>query len=117
MLAARNSKCNWQSAPTTTLVFGTNIHPELAKLQCEQGALHSYREAEANLKKLNVHRRQVNNHNQVKQMTNQVGSVLAKENRKPPARGKCPVPARKLIVQVDGGHIPIPCQERVRGDV
>ena len=58
--------CNWQSAPTTTIVFGTSIHPDLAKLQCEQGALHTYREAQTNLEKLNVHRRRVNNHNKVK---------------------------------------------------
>jgi len=29
-------------------VFGTDIHPDLAKLQCEQGALFSYREAQSN---------------------------------------------------------------------
>ena len=34
-----NPECNWQSTPTTTTVFGTDIHPDLAKLQCEQGAL------------------------------------------------------------------------------
>jgi hypothetical protein len=100
-------ECNWQSAPTTTTVFGTNIHPDLAKLQCEQGALHTYREAQANLEKLNVHRRPVNNHNQVKQMTNQVGAVLANENLKPVTQDECVPPATEVIVQVDGGHLPI----------
>jgi len=37
-------------------VFGTSIHPDLARLQCEQGTLHSYREAQTNLEKLTVHR-------------------------------------------------------------
>lgn len=46
-----NPECHWQSAPTTTSVFGTSIHPDLAKLQCEQGALYSYREAQTNLEK------------------------------------------------------------------
>jgi len=32
---------------TVTSMFGTNIHPDLAKLQCEQGALFSYREHKA----------------------------------------------------------------------
>jgi len=41
----QNPECNWHSGPTTTSVFGTDIHPDLAKLQCEQGALFSYREA------------------------------------------------------------------------
>ena len=62
--------CNWQSTPTTTTVFGTSIHPDLAKLQCEQGALHAYREAQTNLEKLTVRRRPVNNHNKIKEITN-----------------------------------------------
>jgi hypothetical protein len=102
----RNPECHWQSAPTTTSVFGTSIHPDLAKLQCEQGALYSYREAQANLEKLTVHRRQVNNHNQIRQITDDVGEVLAEENLKPPTKEDCAPPAQEVIVQVDGGHIP-----------
>lgn len=102
-----NPECNWQSAPTTTSVFGTSIHPDLAKLQCEQGTLHSYREAQTNLEKLTVHRRPVNNHNQIRQITDKVGEILAQENLKPPAPEDCAPPARELVVQVDGGHIPI----------
>ena len=103
----RNPECNWHSAPTTTSVFGTSIHPDLAKLQCEQGALYSYRKAQSNLEKFTVHRRPVNNHNKIKLMTNQVGEVLAEENLKPPTKKDCAPPADELIVQVDGGHIPI----------
>jgi hypothetical protein len=87
-------------------VFGTSIHPDLAKLQCEQGALYSYREAQTNLEKLTVHRRQVNNHNQIRQITDDVGEVLAEENLKPPTKEDCAPPAQEVIVQVDGGHIP-----------
>ena len=100
-----NPECHWQSAPTTTSVFGTSIHPDLAKLQCEQGALYSYREAQTNLEKLTVHRRRVNNHNQIRQITDNVGEVLAADNLKPPAQKACAPPAHELIVQVDGGHI------------
>ena len=102
-----NPECDWQSAPTTTSFFGTSIHPDLAKLQCEQGALYSYREAQTNLDKLTVHHRRVNNHSQVKRMTDKVGEVLAEENLKPPTPKDCAPPATELIVQVDGGHIPI----------
>lgn len=102
----RNPECDWQSSPTTSSVFGTSIHPDLAKLQCEQGALHSYREAQTNLEKLTVHRRRVNNHNQIRQLTDRVGEVLAKENLKPPAKEDCASRIDALIVQVDGGHIP-----------
>lgn len=55
-----NRECRWQKVPTVTSVFGTNIHPDLAKLQCEQGALFSYREVQSNLDKLNTYHRSVN---------------------------------------------------------
>jgi len=75
----RNPECDWQSTPTTTSVFGTSIHPDLAKLQCEQGALYSYRQAQ-NLEKLTVRRRSVNNHNNIKLLTTQVGAVLSRKS-------------------------------------
>lgn len=103
----KNSECNWNSGPTTTSVFGTDIHPDLAKLQCEQGALFSYREAASNLEKLNAQRRRINNHDRVKIMTNDLGAQIAQENYKTPSAEELPVPAQELIVQVDGGHIPI----------
>jgi hypothetical protein len=102
----KNPDCHWQSAPTTTSVFGTDIHPDLAKLQCEQGALHSYRDAAANLDKLNAGHRSINNHDRVKIMTNRLGAQLAQENGKAPTLEELPLPAPELIVQVDGGHIP-----------
>jgi hypothetical protein len=102
----KDPECKWENAPTTTSVFGTDIHPDLAKLQCEQGALHSYRDAAGNLEKLNAQRRRVNNHDRVKHLTNQVGEQLSQENQKPPSDEELPVPAQELIVQVDGGHIP-----------
>ena len=102
-----NPDCHWQSTPSTTSVFGTSIHPDLAKLQCEQGALHSYRKAQSNLEKLTVHRRPVNNHTNVKEITNQVGAALALENLKPIAAPKDTSGAKEVIIQIDGGHIPI----------
>ncbi len=108
----RNPECDWQSSPTTTSVFGTSIHPDLAKLQCEQGALYSYREAQSNLEKLTVLRRPVNNHNKIKLITTQVGAVISQENLKSPDLGECAPPATEVIVQVDGGHIPIKDQDK-----
>ncbi len=99
-------ECDWQSTPTTNSVFGTSIHPDLAKLQCEQGALESFRKAQTNLEKLNVHRRPVNNHNNIKLITNAVGAVLAQENLKPATVLEDASSAPEVILQVDGGHIP-----------
>lgn len=71
-----NSDCNLQSRPTTTTVIGINIHPDLANLQCEQGALFSYRETQTNLEKVNATRCSVNNYTRNKTITNQVGTLL-----------------------------------------
>lgn len=105
-----NPACNWQGSPTVTSLFGASIHPDLAKLQCEQGALYSYREAEHNLERINCKPRGINNHTQVKRLTGKVGEVLATQNFQMPAESECAAPATELIVQVDGGHIPT--QER-----
>ena len=102
-----NPDCSWQSTPTTTTVFGTDIHPDLAKLQCEQGALFSYREAQTNLEKLNCARRSVNNHTRIQSLTNQVGARLSQDTVRKPDPNECAAAATDLIVQVDGGHIPV----------
>ena len=102
----KNPECKWQSTPTTSTVFGTDTHPDLVKLQCEQGALYSYRKAQRNLENLNCQRRSVNNHVQVQHITNAVGERLSRENQKLPQPEELPAPAAELIVQVDGGHIP-----------
>ena len=107
-----NPECSWQSSPTVTSLFGTSIHPELAKLQCEQGALYSYREAENNLEKINCQPRGINNHTQVKRLTGKVGEVLATGNLQMPAKSECAAPATELIIQVDGGHIPTTEQQK-----
>lgn len=107
-----NPECRWQRVPTITSMFGTNIHPDLAKLQCEQGVLFSYREAQSNLDKLNTYHRSVNNHTQISRLTDQVGAILSEQHLIPPVEEACAQPAKELIVQVDGGHIPI--QERAK---
>jgi hypothetical protein len=43
-----------QSSPSIKALLGTNIHLDLAKLQCEQGALYSYREAEQNKREVKL---------------------------------------------------------------
>lgn len=102
-----NPECNWQSTPTTTTVFGTDIHPDLAKLQCEQGAIFSYRDAQTNLEKINCTRRRVNNHTRIQSLTNQVGATLSQATLREPSSQECAAPTTDLIVQVDGGHIPV----------
>ena len=98
--------CGWHSTPTVTSLFGTNMHPDLATIQCAQGALYSYREAQKNLEQWNSHPRRVNNHTHVKRITDKVGAVLSVHNGLSPVPEECAAPAQDLIIQVDGGHIP-----------
>ena len=107
-----NPECRWQKVPTVTSMFGTNIHPDLAKLHCEQGAMFSYREAQSNLDKLNTYHRSVNSHTQISRLTDQVGAILSEQHLISPVESGCSQPALDLILQVDGGHIPI--QERAK---
>ena len=71
-------------------------------MQCEQGALHSYRGAQTLLERLNTKHR----HTQFKAITNQVGEILSQENYQSPTVQECAESAKEIIVQVDGGHIP-----------
>ena len=103
----KNPDCSFHITPSIKSIFGTNIHPDLAKLQCEQGALHSYREAQNSLERLNTQQRRVNNHTQFKAITNEAGEILSEENYHPPTPKECAASAKELTVQVDGGHIPI----------
>lgn len=103
----QNPDCRWQQSSTTNAVFGTNIHPDLAKLQCEQGANFSYRQAQENLEKINTTHRSINNHTQISRLTAQVGEMLSKQNLITPRPEECAESASSIILQVDGGHIPI----------
>jgi hypothetical protein len=98
--------CPWHSTPTITSLFGANIHPDLATVQCAQDALYSYREAQKNLEQWHSHPRRVKNHTYVKRLTAKVGAVLSEHNGLSPSPEECAAPAQDLIIQVDGGHIP-----------
>ncbi len=103
----QNPDCRWQQSSTTNAVFGSNIHPDLAKLQCEQGANFSYRQAQENLEKINTCHRSINNHTQISRLSAQVGEMLCQQNLMTPQSEECAEPSESIILQVDGGHIPI----------
>ncbi len=107
----KNPDCNWQSTPTTHTFFGTDTHPDLVKLQCEQGVLNSYRMAETYLAKLNCQRRSVNNHVQIRMITNQIGERLSDWNKIPPSPSEIGV-THQLIVRVEGESILLKGKQR-----
>lgn len=86
--------------------MGTSVHPDLYRLQCEQGANHTYRKAEKILTEVCGRKREINNHNRIKDITNQVGSVLCDKNKEYDVSDDTKaLDASELIVQVDGGHV------------
>ena len=95
--------CHWHHTPSIRSEFGTAMHPDLAKLQCEMGSSHTYREAQKILDKKACYPRRVNNHERILQVIHSVGSHIAKT--KPVESTSGAISAPELIIQVDGGHL------------
>ena len=98
-----NKDCNWSSVPSMRSLFGTSTHPDLAKLQCEVGSDHTYREAQTILNKQSSKIRKINNHESVHHMVESVGQYIS-DTTGSELLPEIPA-AEELIVQVDGGHI------------
>jgi len=86
-------------------MFGTNIHPRSGKLQCEQGALFSYREHQKQLGQTQHLPPAVWIITQIQSFNRPSGAILSEQHLIP--RLSLRSTAQELILQVDGGHIPI----------
>ena len=73
--------CKKSVVPSVKSLLGTSIHPDLYRIQCEQGANHTYRKAEHTLEQMCNNKRDINNHNRIKNITNAVGKALAEQNK------------------------------------
>lgn len=95
--------CGWESVPSIKSLFGTHLHPDLVKLQCEFGSDISYASAQRKLNAVNTNSRSVNNQMGLRQAVETVGMYISEyPNNDTPQKVK---PADELIVQSDGGHI------------
>ncbi len=99
----RCRNCHWAHTPSIRSEFGTAMHPDLAKLQCEMGASHTYRDAQKILDKKAYHSRRVNNHERILQVIHSVGDHITKTKTMESTSNAIPAP--ELILQVDGGHL------------
>lgn len=100
-----NVACSWRSVPSVDSLLGTSIHPDLAKLQSEIGALHTFRESQKILAVFSTSPRPINNHDRVKHTSESIGEEVEKIFR---AQVETPLgeeTTKALTVQVDGGHI------------
>ncbi|HJO56370.1 MAG TPA: ISKra4 family transposase, partial [Candidatus Scalindua sp.] len=98
-----NKLCDGSLVPSIRSIFGTTMHPDLAKLQCEMGAEHTYRAAQNILNKKASSVRRVNNHERVHHVVESVGQYISDTIISEPTP---PVDVTsELILQVDGGHL------------
>ena len=96
-------KCKWKSIPSIDSLFGSAIHPDLAKIQTEMGAKHSYRDTEHILTLLSSKKRSINNHERVKKTTECIGEYLSLSLGS--NNTIQPQVSDNLCIQVDGGLI------------
>jgi len=94
--------CHESQVPSIKSLFGTSIHPDLYKLQCEMGASFSFFKSECQLENLCQEKREINNHQRIKRTVNSVGEALFEISIKNHTSKSV---ASELIVQIDGGHI------------
>jgi ribosomal protein S27AE len=97
--------CGESVVESVKSLFGTSIHPDLYKLQCELGANHSYLKSESHLTALCQEERKINNRQRIKKIANAVGQQLEKKKIRPHKITKEYKSAAHLTVQIDGGHI------------
>lgn len=88
--------------PSVKSHFGIFVYPDLYRLQCEQGAKHTYRKTESKsiLSAMSNKKRSINNHERIKMLTNEEGEILSEKN-KTVLGNEHPTPSKELIVQVD----------------
>lgn len=94
--------CHESEVPSIKSLFGTSIHPDLYKLQCEMGAAFSFFKSECQLENLCQEKREINNHQRIKRTVNSVGEALFEISIRSQTSKHS---ASELIVQIDGGHI------------
>jgi hypothetical protein len=96
--------CKHEESSTVRAIFGSTISSELAKIQAELGADCSYRDSEQIFAKFSYGKRDINNHDRIKQTSELIGAQVQElhnsENELTMIK-----PALELIINVDGGHI------------
>jgi len=94
-------KCKWSSIPSISSLFGTHMHPDLTKLQCEESSKQSYPKARDSLNRLSLNKRAVNSMMTLHGVVESVANYISKDTDIPTGTKAC----SDLVVQVDGGHL------------
>jgi hypothetical protein len=97
--------CKYEPASTVrTLLNGNTMSGKLSKIQAELGAQHTFRDAEVLLETFSGKSRRINNHNRIKEVTEDVGNAISAVDNDEKALLEI-TPAQELILNVDGGHV------------
>ncbi len=103
--------CGHELPSTIKKYFGGTLSGGLSKVQAEMGATHTFRDSEKLLETFSRKDRPVNNHDRVKQVTEQVGNTLNEIEDAEKALLKVEE-AKELVLNVDGGHIKTTSDQR-----
>ena len=96
--------CKYEPRSTVSALVGDCMSADLKRIQSELGASHSYRESEELFSKFSRQPRPINNHDRIKNVTEQVGATL-NDLHHDESEVASIAPAKELIINVDGGHI------------
>jgi len=96
--------CGSEEPSTVRTVFKGVESAELMKIQAELGSRHTFRESENIFALFSNKRRQINNHDRIKQVVEKVGQELECLGNEEIKVIKAS-PATELILNVDGGHL------------
>ncbi len=94
--------CKWSSVPSINSLFGSHMHPDLIKLQCEEASKQSYSKAKLSLNLKACKTRKVNSTMTIHGVVETVGNYISQNPDEDISKATL---ARTLVIQVDGGHI------------
>ena len=72
--------CNNRYIRSVKSMFGTSIYPDLSKLQCEMGSAFSFFKSECQLANWCQTKIEINNHERIKRIVNNIGEELCAIN-------------------------------------
>jgi hypothetical protein len=98
------TECDYEAPSTIRTIFNGTQSAELVKIQSELGSQHSFRESEYLFGLFTNQKRPINNHDRIKQTTEQIGQVIENIREEESEIAGTP-PAKELILNVDGGHV------------
>lgn len=100
----RCSHCDWTSSESIKVMYGTDVHTSLTKIQAELGSSYAFRKVVSILQTLSLDKkRSINNKERIKRVVTAVGKAIEEYNLSDVEESKDAI--GNLIVHVDGAHV------------